>query len=75
MPLSDALDPPFQTALRQIQPPRQRFVADRRPCRHNLTRKSPKYLPISQTRRTFASSIRQNETINQQYKHLKIIRL
>ena len=37
-----------------ILPPRQRFVANRRPCRHNLSQKSAKYFPISQNRRTFA---------------------
>ena len=37
-------------------PPRQRFVADGCPCRHNFTQKTAKYFPISQNRRTFASS-------------------
>ena len=40
---------------------RRRFVADSCPCRHNLSRKSGKYFSISQNRRTFASSIRQND--------------
>ena len=44
-----------------IQPPRQPFVANRYPCRHNLRQKSSKYFSISQNRRTFASSIRQND--------------
>jgi hypothetical protein len=32
------------------------IVADPRPCRHNLSRKSAQYFSISQNRRTFASS-------------------
>jgi len=52
-----------------ILPPRQRFVADPCPCRHNFGQKSAKLLPTSQNRRTFASSKGQNEIINQQYKH------
>ena len=37
------------------------IVADPCPCRHNLRQKSSKYFSISQNRRTFASSIRQNK--------------
>jgi hypothetical protein len=32
------------------------IVADPCPCRHNFTQKTAKYFPISQNRRTFASS-------------------
>ncbi len=52
---------PFILHCDTILPPRRRYVADSRPCRHNPTRKSAENFPISQNRRTFASSIRQND--------------
>ena len=46
----------FKPHCDTILPPRQPFVADRHPCRHNLGQKSAKCLPTSQNRRTFALS-------------------
>ena len=46
----------FKLHCDTILSPRRHIVADPCPCRHNFTQKTAKYFPISQNRRTFASS-------------------